>query len=209
MILFFKQKNMNFKLFISVIFLFLFSYSFFWQERMTLSEVKYEKRLKEKAKHVSDFIKNKKYNQKIAFLIDFSKPIGKFRFFIYNLETNKVLDRGIVIHGQGSEVEGKNELQFSNIENSLQSSLGKCEIGKSYYGQFGKAYKLKGLDKTNSNVEKRYIVLHSFSCIPDQETDKKICLSWGCPTLSLAFFDKVATYIDNSKYPIILYSFYE
>lgn len=51
---------MNFKLFISVIFLFLFSYSFFGQERMTLSEVKYEKRLKEKAKHVSDFIKNKK-----------------------------------------------------------------------------------------------------------------------------------------------------
>lgn len=64
MILFFLQKNMNFRLFISVIFLFLFSYSFFRQERMTLSEVKYEKRLKEKAKHVSDFIKNKKYNQK-------------------------------------------------------------------------------------------------------------------------------------------------
>ena len=62
MILFFKQKNMNFRLFISVVFLFLFSYSFFGQERMTLSEVKYEKRLKEKS-FIDEIVNNSSYSQ--------------------------------------------------------------------------------------------------------------------------------------------------
>ncbi|MDO4879797.1 MAG: murein L,D-transpeptidase catalytic domain family protein [Capnocytophaga sp.] len=197
------------KLFLSILCVFLSWFSISAQGKRVLKEETYAQRLQNKAKHVADFVKNKKYNQKIAFLIDFHKPVGKFRFYIYDLQDKKILEQGLVLHGEGSEVKGKDGLVFSNTENSLQSSLGKCAIGKSYYGQFGKAYKLKGLDKTNSNTEKRYIVLHAFSCVPDEETDKKLCLSWGCPTLSPAFFNKVASYIDNSNLPIIIYSFYE
>ena len=97
---------------------------------------------------------------------------------------------------------------FSNTENSYQSSLGKYEIGSSYTGKFGKAYRLKGLDKTNSNALKRAIVLHSYYCISDVETKELACLGLGCPMLSPNFFKVAEKYIDGSKKPIILYAFY-
>ncbi len=58
----------------------------------------------------------------------------------------------------------------------------------SYVGTFGKSYRLKGLDKTNSNALKRAIVLHSYDCIPDTETRNLACLSLGCPDVISSIF---------------------
>ena len=161
-----------------------------------------------KIEQVKNFIKDKKYNQELAIFINFRIPSNKFRFFIYDLKNNKILEKAIVAHGSGSVVEGSNDLVFSNTENSYQSSLGKYEIGSSYIGKFGKAYQLKGLDKTNSNALKRAIVLHSYYCISDVETKELACLGLGCPMLSPNFFKVAEKYIDGSKKPIILYAFY-
>ena len=161
-----------------------------------------------KIEQVKNFIKDKKYNQELAIFINFRIPSNKFRFFIYDLKNNKILEKAIVAHGSGSVVEGSNDLVFSNTENSYQSSLGKYEIGSSYTGKFGKAYRLKGLDKTNSNALKRAIVLHSYYCISDVETKELACLGLGCPMLSPNFFKVAEKYIDASKKPIILYAFY-
>jgi len=162
----------------------------------------------DKIEHVKNFIKGKKYNQELAIFINFRIPSNKFRFFIYDLKNNKILEKAIVAHGSGSVVKGTNELTFSNTENSYQSSLGKYEIGSSYIGKFGKAYRLKGLDKTNSNALKRAIVLHPYYCISDVETKELACLGLGCPMLSPNFFKVAEKYIDASKKPIILYAFY-
>lgn len=162
----------------------------------------------ERIEHVKDFIKNKKYNQQLAIFINFRIPSNKFRFFIYDLKNNKILEKAIVAHGSGSVVKGTNALTFSNTENSYQSSLGKYEIGSSYIGKFGKAYRLIGLDKTNSNALKRAIVLHSYYCISDIETKELACLGLGCPMLSPNFFKVAEKYIDASKKPIVLYAFY-
>jgi len=161
-----------------------------------------------KISEIKHFIKGSKYNPEIAVFINFKIPSGKHRFFVYDLKNGKILEKGIVSHGSGSVVENSEKLVFSNIENSYQSSLGKYEIANSYIGNFGKSYRLKGLDKTNSNAMKRAIVLHSLSCVKDEESENPACLSLGCPMLSPNFFKTVASYIDRSEKPILLYAFY-
>lgn len=159
-------------------------------------------------KEVKSFVEGKNYNEKIAFFIDFKIHSGKFRFFICDLLTGKILKKGLVAHGSGSVVSNSRSLKFSNVENSYQSSLGKYSISSKYYGTFGWSYRLKGLDKTNSNAMKRAIVMHGLACVKDNESTEETCLSLGCPMVSAAFFKTAAQYIDASKNPIILYAYY-
>lgn len=163
---------------------------------------------KPKILEIKDFLRNKNYNQEIAVFINFKIHSGKYRYFVYDLKNDKVLQKAIVAHGDGSVIKNSRELRFSNVEGSHQSSLGKYEIRESYFGKFGKAYRLNGLDETNSNARSRAIVLHSYYCVPDKESQDPACLSFGCPMLSKNAFDTTAKYIDESKLPIILYAFY-
>lgn len=157
---------------------------------------------------IKNYIKGKEYNQELAVFINFKIPSGKYRYFIYNLKNNTILQQAVVSHGSGSVIPKSDALKFSNVEGSYQSSLGKYVIGESYIGKFGKAYRLAGLDATNSNAMQRAIVLHSYGCIPDTESQTPACLSLGCPMLSVNALKETAKYIDRSPKPVILYAFY-
>ncbi|MEO8535220.1 MAG: murein L,D-transpeptidase catalytic domain-containing protein [Flavobacterium sp.] len=148
------------------------------------------------------------YNAKIAFLVDMKIKSGKNRFFVYDLENNKILDQGLVAHGSGSETGIGGELKFSNVPESKATALGRYSIEKCYKGMFGKAYKLAGLDETNSNALKRAIVLHQYSAVPENEQDYYISRSQGCPMVSEAFFKRIEKLIDGSKSKIILDIYY-
>lgn len=161
-----------------------------------------------KVSEIRSFIKGRNYNQDLAFFINFKIHSGKYRYFVYDLKNDKILQKAIVSHGSGSVIQNSKELRFSNVEGSYQSSLGKYEIKESYIGKFGKSYRLNGLESTNNNALQRAIVLHSYSCIPDIESQNPACLSLGCPMLSANAFNQTAKYIDQSKQPIILYAFY-
>lgn len=161
-----------------------------------------------KISEIKDFLKGKNYNQDISVFINFKTHSGKYRYFVYDLKNDKILQKAIVSHGSGSVISKSTALKFSNVEGSYQSSLGKYEIRENYVGKFGKAYRLQGLDSTNSNAMQRAIVLHSYDCIPNQESENLACLSLGCPMLSKTAFDQTAKYIDQAKKPIILYAFY-
>lgn len=161
-----------------------------------------------KIEEVKNFIKDKNYNQDFAVFIDFKIPSGKYRFFICDLKQLKIVEKAIVSHGSGSVVPNETKLRFSNVEGSYQSSLGKYEISSKYYGSFGWSYRLKGLDKTNNNALKRAIVMHSYSCVKNEESTEPACLSLGCPMISTEFFKTVEKYIDRSKKPMILYTYY-
>lgn len=152
--------------------------------------------------------KNPKYNNQIGFFIDMKIHSGKNRFFIYNFKTKKVIDKGLVAHGSGSETDTLGKLIFLNINNSYATSLGKYAIGHSYMGSFGKAYKLYGLDTTNSNAYSRNIVLHKFANVPFEEQDDYICNSLGCPMVNEIFYSKLEKIIDQSKKSILLTIFY-
>lgn len=151
---------------------------------------------------------NSKYNKRIAFFIDMKIPSGKNRFFVYDLKTNKIIDKGLVAHGSGSETNVKGKLKFSNIPNSLSTSLGKYYIGNPYYGKFGKAYKLYGLDKTNSNAFHRDIVFHYYFDVPYQEQKGYICNSFGCPMVNKKYFERTAKIIDSSESNIVMSIYY-
>ncbi|WPO78912.1 murein L,D-transpeptidase catalytic domain-containing protein [Flavobacterium sp. KACC 22761] len=148
------------------------------------------------------------YNTKIAFFIDMKIKSGKNRFFVYDLENDKIIDEGLVAHGCGSETGVAGSLKFSNEPNSNATSLGRYAIGKSYKGMFGKSYKLNGLDQSNSNALKRAVVLHSYSAVPEEEQDYYISRSHGCPMVSEVFFKRLEKIIDNSKSAIILNIYY-
>lgn len=133
---------------------------------------------------------------------------GKNRFFVYDLKSNAILDQGLVAHGSGSEIATKDELLFSNTPDSNCTSLGNYTIENSYFGKFGKAYKLIGLDKTNNNAFSRNIVLHKYSLMPYNEQNFRIINSLGCPMVNEKFYKRLEKIIDNSKSKIILKIYY-
>lgn len=153
-------------------------------------------------------VKEKKYNTQIAFFIDMKIKSGKNRFFVYDLKRNVILDQGMVAHGSGSETAVRGNLKFSNVRDSRASSLGKYYIGKHYNGKFGKAYRLHGLEQSNSNAYIRSIVLHHYSAVPFEEQDHYIVNSQGCPMINELFFKKLSKIIDASKENIILDIYY-
>ncbi len=161
-----------------------------------------------KISEIKNFIKGKNYNQDLAVFINFRIHSGKYRYFLYDLKNSKILQKAIVAHGDGSVIKNLPALRFSNKDGSHQSSLGKYEIKESYSGKFGKAYRLDGLDETNSNARSRAIVLHSYDSVPDRESSQPACLSFGCPMLSKNAFNETAKYIDRSPKTILLYAFY-
>lgn len=169
----------------------------------------YDEKLKSEITEIRRFLgKSPKYNSDIAFFLDMKIESGKNRFFIYDLKNSKLLDKGLVGHGTGSETGIPGKLQFSNVKNSHATSLGKYAIGNSYVGMFGKAYKLYGLDKTNSNAFERNVVLHKYSEIPFEEQENPICNSLGCPMVNERFFGIIEKIVDSSKKKIILVIYY-
>jgi len=152
----------------------------------------FKKRLDDKIIAINSYIANKNgYNKELAFFVDMKIPSGKYRFFVVNLTTGKVIKKGLVAHGYGSTFFFSDSLQFSNVPNSNATSIGKYRVGKSYYGKFGKSYKLYGLDKTNSNAFDRNIVFHGYKDVPEQEVSGLICNSKGCPMVSYGFFKEI------------------
>jgi hypothetical protein len=44
-------------------------------------------------------------------------------------------------------------------------------------------------------------------CIADQEDVKQLCISEGCPAVSVNFLARIAPIIDNARKPILLWIF--
>ena len=155
-------------------------------------------------KAAEDFVHKKNYNTGYCFFIDMSLPSGSPRFFIYDLKKDTVVNAGLVTHGNCNQywLEGR---KYGNTVGCGCSSLGKYKIGKSYYGRFGLAYKLYGLDSTNDRAFERFVVLHSHSCVPDSNREDDICQSNGCPTVSPSFLKVLQAAIDASAQPVLLW----
>ena len=161
--------------------------------------------IRKKAAEIRQFGKEKCFNRQYLFLVDMKIPSGKNRFFVYDLLKDSILKMGLVAHGAGREMFSLSPI-FSNTKESGCTALGKYKIGAPYKGRFGKAYKLYGLDSSNSNSFARNIVLHAYTCVPDKETyPYPICNSLGCPMVSYLFLSKLQPIIDNSPKPILMW----
>lgn len=165
-------------------------------------------RINNKVAELKKYDKQGTFNKQYCFLIDMSIHSGRNRFFIYNLLKDSVVASGLVTHGRGTAAKN-NQLQFSNTVSSNCTSLGRYRVGKPYMGKFGLAYKLHGLDKTNSRAFERFVVLHAHDCVPNSEVfPLPICESLGCPTVSPAFLTILKKYISGSAKPILMWIYY-
>ncbi len=163
-------------------------------------------RLKIQAGAIKNYAKANHFNTEYCFLVDMSIPSGKKRFFVYNMKKDSLEYSSLVAHGWGSQKMDNDQLEFSNVPNTCQTSLGKYRIGYSYNGSFGLAYKLYGLDTTNNKAFERAIVLHSLSHFPESETfPDNIPQSAGCPMVSRSSLDVFSAYIKASKKPVLLW----
>ena len=161
--------------------------------------------LKTHADSVKPFLKINGYSLTYCFLIDMRIESGANRFFIYDLGKDSIIKEGLVTHGRCNKawLTGR---KYANEVGCGCTSLGKYKIGNSYRGRFGLAYKLHGLDSTNNNAFKRFVVLHAHHCVPNEQVNPApICQSDGCPTVSEPFLQYLATIIDKSEKPVLLW----
>ncbi|HIP26800.1 MAG TPA: peptidase [Flavobacteriaceae bacterium] len=159
---------------------------------------------------IKTFAKQNNYNQKIVFMIDYSLHSGLQRFFVVDLQKNKIIKKALVCHGS---CKGENNSDyskvFSNTNDSYCTSLGFALITERAYSKWGKNYKywLEGLEKSNSNMKNRVVVLHAWEGVPDKSIyPKSLATSWGCPTVSINFLDELDSILKKEK-KILLYSF--
>lgn len=166
----------------------------------------YLKKIQSKAKEARSFGSGHDFNTSICFLVDMSLPSGSSRFFVYDLNKDSILKKGLVTHGRCNLdwLEGR---KYDNKVGGGCTSLGKYKIGNSYTGRFGLAFKLHGLEKTNNKAFERFVVLHAHSCVPESETTNEICQSDGCPTLSPGFLQELSPLIKQSSKPVLLWIF--
>ncbi|MBO7195655.1 MAG: murein L,D-transpeptidase catalytic domain family protein, partial [Alistipes sp.] len=70
-------------------------------------------------------------------------------------------------------------------DGSHLSSIGKCLIAERYEGRYGVAYRLDGLEESNSALRERCVVLHGWRyTTPFPIFPFPTVGSWGCPVLS-------------------------
>ena len=153
------------------------------------------------------FCKSKGYNTEECFLIDMSLASGNNRMFEYDLKDDSIISTGLVAH-RSCNTNFLAVPKFSNNPGCGCTALGKYKIGNKYVGRFGTAYKLYGLDSSNSNAYKRNIVLHSYYLVPDKEPDPvPICNSLGCAMTSTNYLTILSKKIDASAKPVLLWIF--
>jgi L,D-transpeptidase catalytic domain len=158
------------------------------------------------------FCQAKGFNQEFYFLIDFSVHSGKNRFYVYDFNSQKVVDQNLVTHGSCDVLaENPNKYKkatFSNANGSHCSSKGKYKIGKRDYSSWGihVKYWLHGLEPTNTNAEKRVVVLHSWEAVSNEEIFPRYApLSWGCPAVSDAFMKVLDEKLKVVNQPVLLW----
>jgi hypothetical protein len=124
-------------------------------------------------------------NSAVLTVVDLSKPSHEKRMWIINIANKELLLNTWVAHGQGSG----NDMatQFSDINQSHQSSLGFYVTDDVYIGKHGRSLRLDGMDAGfNTSARSRAIVVHAANYVSPQNIAQqgRIGRSFGCPAVS-------------------------
>lgn len=171
--------------------------------------------LETRALEAYQYAKAHDFDLEHAILIDYGRHSGKNRFFVWNFIEKRIEIESLVAHGYGnSGFESSNqEIVFSNTPNSYASSLGKYRIGARAPSKWGINihYKMHGLEATNDRAFERYIVLHSFEMIPEEEPYPAYLpmgFSQGCPVIDNGTMVKVDQLLQQKSKPVLLWAYY-
>ncbi len=117
-------------------------------------------------------------------VIDYGRSSRQPRLWVFDLDKRVRLYREAVAHGKNS---GEDlPTKFSNIEGSLQTSLGLFVTSNSYIGANGYSMRLEGLEPGfNDQAMSRAIVMHGAPYVDLAMAEKtgRLGRSWGCPAV--------------------------
>lgn len=100
------------------------------------------------------------WRRDIVGIADFGVHSANRRFYFVNLDREEISPFH-VSHGTGSDPEHDGWLNsYSNTEGSNATSRGAYVTWEWYTGRYGTSVRLGGLDSTNDNALRRYIVMH-------------------------------------------------
>lgn len=151
-------------------------------------------RVAERAEELLHFCKERDYNCHVALFVDLSRHSGRRRFVVWDFERRSPLLVAPVSHGSGSPQSHVRSAyaRLSNEDGSHLSSVGRALVAERYEGRYGVAYRLDGLDDSNSNLRPRCVVLHGWEHTTSYPIYPRATVgSWGCPVLSRPMMRRV------------------
>jgi hypothetical protein len=139
-------------------------------------------------------------------VIDYGRSSRQPRLWVFDLDKRVRLYREAVAHGKnsGEDVPTK----FSNVEGSLQTSLGLFVTANSYVGANGYSMRLQGLEPgINDAAMTRAIVMHGAPYVDLKMAEKtgRLGRSWGCPAVRPEISRKM---IDDLRDGQFLFAYY-
>jgi hypothetical protein len=149
-------------------------------QNIGLSKSTVEYALKGYQKLVDSGLVNK---PKYLTIVDFSQSSRKKRFYILDMESEKLAWNTFVSHGKNSGIDMANN--FSNTMSSEKSSLGFYVTKSTYHGKHGLSLRVGGLENGfNDNAEARGIVVHGAAYVNAGRVNSAYMgRSQGCPAL--------------------------
>ena len=139
-------------------------------------------------------------------VIDYSKPSSERRLWVFDLKAKELIHEELVAHGQGSGANMATE--FSNDDESHQTSLGLFVTRDTYVGKNGYSLRLDGLDRgVNDRARERAIVMHGAPYVSEAfvKANGRLGRSWGCPAISAAVAREM---IDRVKGGGLVFAYY-
>lgn len=133
-------------------------------------------------------------------ICDFSQSSRRKRFFVIDMNSQKVLINTYVAHGRKSGSEYASS--FSNSPESHMSSLGFYKTETTYYGGNGLSLKIEGLERGfNDKAEGRNIVIHGSDYVGGTfiKNNPFNGRSFGCPAVPSSQVDNVIKTIKNGS----------
>lgn len=168
-----------------------------------------EQRLQAKAVAAKAYSLSKGFNTNYCLLVDFGIHSGKKRFFVWDFKGDSIKYSSLCAHGYGKNSTHDKPV-YSNVEGSYCSSLGKYKVGARAYSKWGinVHYKLHGLEPSNDNAFKRYVVLHSFTPVSAKETypiHLPLGMSQGCPVICNEVMKQLDVLLKKEQKPLLLW----
>jgi hypothetical protein len=128
---------------------------------------------------------NKLQNSSVLTVVDFTKSSRVKRMWIIDVLNKHLLLNTLVAHGQGSGDDMATN--FSDMNESHQSSLGFFLADDVYMGKHGRSLRLDGLDEGfNTHARARGVVIHAADYVSEGTINQigRLGRSFGCPAVS-------------------------
>lgn len=128
----------------------------------------------------------------VVTIVDFNKSSCTKRMWIVDLQKKMLLLNTLVAHGQGSGDDMASN--FSNNQDSHQSSIGFYVTDDIYIGKHGRSLRLDGMDEGfNDKARSRDIVLHAADYVSFTTINQigRLGRSQGCPAVGPEVVDQV------------------